>query len=199
MTSATAEKVVVLSLCALALVGCVFGLGAPPSAGLHADVASQVLDLARVVTTTALVIVLVLGPGIAWRACDPGRRMDLGFVPLPGLALLVATGALAWALAGAVSPRAVCAVALVPLLCWLLIGALRVGPRELLTREERWALIVCGGVLGIATARALWSLGPVGELSGGTIYRTLEVGDRPDSRIPFGIVELIAHERPAHC
>jgi hypothetical protein len=182
-----------VSLCAMALAGCLLGLGAPPSSAGHPGVALQVLDLARVVLTTALVVVLVLGPGIAWRAGGPARRLELGFVPVPGLALLAATGVLAWALAGAVPPRAVCALVVVPVLCSLLAGALRGGSSELLTRDERWALVVCASVLGIATARTLWSLDPVGDLMGGTIYRTLEVGDRVDSRISFAIVQLIAH------
>ena len=48
-------------------------------------------------------------------------------------------------------------------------------------------------MLGFAIGRALWSLGPEGELFAGTISRTLQVGDRSDSRIPFLIPQLIAH------
>lgn len=193
--SAQREQFVLTSLCAIALIGCALGLGIAPSGRAHPGFGGQVVDLVRIGTTTVLVIVLVLGPGLAWRARRPASRLDLGFLPLPGLGLLVATGALAWVLAGAVSPRAVCAVIIVPLVGWLLIAAVRRGPSELLTHEERWILLVCGCVLGIAIARALWSLGPAGELlGGGSIYRTLEVGDRPDSRIPFAIVQLIAHD-----
>jgi hypothetical protein len=47
-------------------------------------------------------------------------------------------------------------------------------------------------VLGLAVSRSLWSLGPEGELYAGTISRTLEVGDRSDSRISFGVVQLAA-------
>ena len=54
-------------------------------------------------------------------------------------------------------------------------------------------LLIVGGALGLAVARSLWSLGPPGELYAGTIYRTLDVGHQPDSRISFHVVELIAN------
>jgi hypothetical protein len=50
-----------------------------------------------------------------------------------------------------------------------------------------------GLALGIAIGRSLWSLSPPGELYGGTIYRTLEASDRPDSRISYHVVELVAN------
>jgi hypothetical protein len=55
------------------------------------------------------------------------------------------------------------------------------------------ALLVVGCVLGLAIDRSLWALGPIGELYGESISRTLEVGGRSDSRIPFVIVQLVAH------
>ena len=50
-----------------------------------------------------------------------------------------------------------------------------------------------GGAVGLALARSLWSLGPAGQLFPGTVYQTLEVGDRPDSRISFYIPMLAAN------
>ena len=50
-----------------------------------------------------------------------------------------------------------------------------------------------GCALGIAIGRALWALGPLYELYGGMVSRTLEVGGRSDSRIPFVIVQLVAN------
>ncbi len=155
--------------------------------------AQQAVDLVRLLSTAALVVVLVFGPGIALRLGRPRRKLSLGFLPLPGLAALVLCACLAWALSRAVHPRIVCAVALAPLLGWIALRILRAGTNEIMTSEERWALMVVGAVLGIAVARSLWSLGPPGELLAGTTFRTLEVGDRSDSRVSFGIVQLIAH------
>ena len=69
-------------------------------------------------------------------------------------------------------------------------------PRTCSTREEHRALLIVGCALGFAIARALWSLGPAGELYAGTISRTLEVGGRSDSRIPFMILQLVANGGP---
>lgn len=189
----TGEQVTMLGLCGLALLSCVLGLAIPPTAGSHEGLAQQVLDVGRVLSTTALAVVLILGPGVVWRASRGRPRLALGFLAVPGFALLVGTGAVAWALADRVSPSSVCLVVLVPVLGWLVAGVLRAGPGPLLEAEERRALVVVGCVLGIAIARTLWSLGPSGELYAGTISRTLEVGDRSDSKISYRVVQLVAH------
>ena len=147
----------------------------------------------RVVCTLALSLSLLLGPGIAWRALDvPGRPLSLGFLPLPGLLLMIGGGTLAWALGHFIEPRVVSFVLFVPVLGVLLAILLRTGPGDLFDREERRILLVVGCVLGLAVGRSLWSLGPEGELYSGTVSRTLEVGDRSDSRISFHVVQLVA-------
>jgi len=190
-SAASRERKVLLGLWALALLACALGPLAAPSAGQHGG-AEQALDLVRIAATAALAIVLLLGPGIVLRALS-GRRAGLGFLPLPGIALAVAVALIAWPLAGAVHPRLVCLLVLVPVLLLLPLGAIRAGPGELLDREERRCLLIVGCVFGLAIGRALWSLGPEGELYGGTISRTLEVGDRSDSRISFIVPQLVAH------
>jgi Dolichyl-phosphate-mannose-protein mannosyltransferase len=176
---------------ALALAGCALGLVAVPAAP-H-DTAEQALDLVRLLCTLALALSLLLGPGIAWRALGSrDRPLSLGFLPLPGLVLMIGGGGLAWALANSIGPRPVCFALFVPVLVFLLGTLLLTGSRELFTREERRILLVLGCVLGLAISRSLWSLGPEGELYAGTISRTLEVGDRSDSRISFHVVQLIA-------
>jgi hypothetical protein len=188
------ERAVMLCLLALAGLACLLGLLKAPSSGPH-DGAEQALDLIRVLSTVSLVVVLLFGPGIAARALS--RRLGnagLAFLPLPGLGLLVATGGLAWALAGEVHPNVTCFALLAPAL-GLLLGCLLVaGPAELLDAAERRCLLIAGAALGLAVARALWSLGPEGELYAGTISRTLEVGDRSDSRISFIVPQLVAHD-----
>jgi uncharacterized membrane protein YqjE len=64
---------------------------------------------------------------------------------------------------------------------------------ELLSGDEWRVLLLAGAALGIAVGRSLWSLDLPGELYPGTIYRTLEVGNRPDSRIAYHVIQLIAH------
>lgn len=187
-----------LGVLALALLGCALGLLAQPPEGVQGGHGDQLLDLVRVVTTVALALSLLLGPGIAWRAlAGPERRIGLAFLPLPGLAILAAAGALAWALGGSVDPRTICFALTLPVLALVLGTLASTGPDQIFDPEEQRCLLVVGCVLGLAVARALWSLGPEGELYGGTVSHTLEVGDRSDSRISFIIPQLVAnHEGP---
>lgn len=186
------ERIALLAVLALGLLGCLLGLFAEPAAAPH-DKAEKVLDLVRILCTVALALSLLLGPGVAWRALSASERpLSLGFLPLPGLALMIAGGGLVWALAGSVDPRTVCFALFAPLLGLLLGILLWAGPGEIFDGEERRVLLVVGCVLGLAVGRALWSLGPEGELYAGTISRTLEVGDRSDSRISFHVTQLVA-------
>jgi hypothetical protein len=191
--AAKCERAVMLTLLALAGLACVLGVLAKPPAEYHEGLAPQFLDLIRVLCTTALVLVALLGPGLAWRSTARGRDLALGFLPLPGLLLLVLTGGLAWLLAKPVGAHVASFVILVPVLALLPIPVLRAGPEGMLGSGERRALLIVGSMLGVAIARTLWSLGPDGELLAGSISRTLEVGSRPDSRIPFHVVQLVAN------
>ncbi len=182
-----------LALVALGAVGALLGLLHPPSAGTPGE-GEQLLDVVRAVTTVALAVSLLLGPGIAWRALSlPERPGSLAFLILPGFALLALVGGLAWALAGEIAPEDLCFAAFLPVLVWLAGVLFWAGPHPLLSAEERRCLFVVGCVLGLAVGRALWSLGPEGELYGGTVSRTLEVGDRSDARISYIIPQLVAH------
>jgi hypothetical protein len=188
------ERAAMLGVLALAALGGILALARPPSAAPH-ETAEQALDLIRVLSTVALALALLLGPGIGWRLLARGEQaLPLGFLPLPGLLLLIVTGGLAWLLAGQVDPRLTCFALLAPvlgLLAGCLVGA---EPAEVFEADERRALLIVGAVLGVAVGRALWSLGPPGELYAGGVSRTLEVGDRPDSRVPFIVPQLIAHD-----
>jgi hypothetical protein len=57
--------------------------------------AQQAVDLVRLLSTAALVVVLVLGPGLALRVGHPRRKLSLGFLPPPGLAALALCACLA--------------------------------------------------------------------------------------------------------
>ena len=184
----------------LAVAGGLLGLAHPSPNVAGIGPLEQILDVARVLTTTALVATLVLGPGVAWRAGGQTAQPSLGFLAMPGLALLALSGGAAWAvgLLGWVHPRIVCTLIIAPELMAML-GVVARAPRARLLADDEWRAVGIAGVaLGIAIGRALWSLGPPGELYAGTIYRTLEVGDRPDSRISFHLVELITNGNPPY-
>lgn len=180
---------------ALAALGCALGLAEPPAASQQGGGGQQLLDLLRVLGTVGLVLSLLLGPGVAWRVLNERERTpSLAFLPLPGLLAMIAAAGFAWALAGDVEPRLTCSAILVPLLGLIAGIVLFAGPEDVFEPEEQRCLLVVGCVLGLTVARALWSLGAEGELYGGTISRTLEVGDRSDSRISFIIPQLVADD-----
>lgn len=185
------ERATLITIWAAAVLGCLLGVADPPSANLEPGTGEQALELLRALTTAALAIALLLGPGLLWRASS-SKPLRLAFLPLPGLALLIGTACLAWLLADHIEAQLVCFLILGPAL-GLMLGAL-IGspPDDLLEREEQRALLLVSLALGVAVGKALWSLGPVGELYEGTISRTLVPEGRPDSRIPFLIPEMIA-------
>lgn len=183
-----------LAVLALAAVGLLLGMIEPPATGVHGGRGEQLLDLVRTAGTAALAIAVLLGPGIIWKAAAaPGRPVGLAFIALPGLLLLFAIGLLAWLLGGSLAPRDTCLAVVAPVLAALIFAALAGSVEDVFEPEERRTLLVVGCVLGLAIARALWSLGPEGELYGGTISRSLEVGDRSDSRISFILPALVYH------
>lgn len=188
----TRERAIMLCLWAAAAAACVFGAADPPSAGDHSASGQQLLDLVRAGATAALAVTVLLGPGILLRHLS-GRRIRLAFLPLPGFLLLIATGALAWVLAGSAEPRLVCFAVVAPVLGLLLGALVSAGPEDMLAPEEHWALTIVSLALGLAVARSLWSLGPEGELYEGTISRTFVPEGRPDSRTSFLVTELVAN------
>lgn len=180
-----------LIVLALAGIGCLLGAVDPPHT-VTPNLKSEVGDLARVACTTALAISLLLGPGILWRALGR-RRIGLAYVPLPGLALLVAAAILAWVLSSSLDPKTLFFAVFAPLLGFLLGGLLAAGPENIFEPEEQRALVLCGLALGLAVGRTIWTFEPDGGLYAGGISRTFYPEPRPDSRIPYLVSELIAH------
>jgi hypothetical protein len=179
-----------LALLVLAGVGCLLGAfnqPGPPNPTLHTEIG----DLVRVLCTTAIAIVLLFGPGIMVRLYGP--RIGLAYVPLPGMALLIAVAILVWLLSASTSPRPVFFAVFVPVMAFFAFALLTAGPGDVFDREEQRTLGFCALALGIAIGRTIWSLDPDGELYAGSISRTFYPEPRPDSRISFLISELIAH------
>ena len=181
---------------AAALAG-LLGLVDAPSASIDPTTMRELGDLLRTVCTTALVIVLLLGPGLLWRPLSK-RRMGLGFVPLPGFAILVVAGGLVWLLVNPLGQKAAAFLVLGPVL-GLMLGALLESDGDLLSPEERRTLAIVGIPLGIAVARSIWSFGPGGELFEATVSRSLNPEPRSDSRTSYLVAMLVANgQNPYH-
>lgn len=59
-----------------------------------------------------------------------------------------------------------------------------------MTKLELRVLLVVLAVIGVCDAKAIYSLGPVGELFHDQISRTLEIPGRSDSRLPYYVAQL---------
>ncbi len=151
------------------------------------------IDLARILSTFAASVFLVFAPGLALRTRPSSRWAPAALLPVPGVALLVGTGWLAWALARGVPPRVTVTLVIVPVMVWCTVRIWRAGLSRLLSPTERRAAGMILAVAAIAVAKGVYSGGPSGELFAGTVSRTLEVGDRSDSRISYHVVQLVAH------
>ena len=187
------ERMVLLGVWGLAALSCLLGVAARPALGNHTSSGIQVLDLVRILCATSLVATLLVGPGLIWRVSEGRDSLSLGFLVLPGMAIMILTGTLAWAVSRSTDPHLACFLVFGPVLALMLGVLLTAAPTDLLERQEKVVLGIAGCALGFAIARAVWSGGPDGELYAKGISRTLEVGNRSDSRISFLIPQLTAH------
>lgn len=177
----------------LSLVDVLVGRISPPAGSSHPSQLILLAELARIALTAVAAITLLMGPGLLLRRLAARwGQLPLGFLPCVGGAVLAGTGLLAWGLAPETHSQLTCRDVLVPVLVLLLVLSCFV--REpLLDPDEHWVLRVTGLVFVLGLARSLWSVSPAGELYQGTIARTLEVGDRPDSRTSFLVSTLVGH------
>jgi hypothetical protein len=185
----------VAGLCGLSLLAIAVSLIQP--AASQGAAPSAAMQLLRTALTATLAMTLLTGPGIAIRAWRPGWLVPMTYLALPGLALLIVIGLADWVLTAnlQVSLPAIADPGLVAIVVAIAFTALRRRQpmNESVSVAERQALMVYAVVLAVVVAKALWSVGPVGELYGGTVSRTLEVGDRSDSRISYHVLQLVAH------
>lgn len=148
------------------------------------------MSVARTFTTVALALVLVLGPGLIWQAW---RRAHFISVLWPGPLALAFGGLVCWIDGGVVRPASLAEVWISGMLIAVGAAGWKLRPWLYWGKLERTTLTLVALVaLGVA-AKAAFSRGPVGELYAGSVSRTLELGDRPDSRIAFCGVQMVAH------
>lgn len=148
-------------------------------------------DVGRTLLTALAVMSLLLVPGFAVSALRR-RRVTLLTVALPGLAALCFVGALTWLVGGlsgsprhtAGDPRVLAPILLAALMTAALV-ILLVAPIPRPTRVVWAVLAIYAGLVLTAAGRGLWSGAPPGETLGGTAIRTLEIGSRGDSRLPY--------------
>jgi hypothetical protein len=116
--------------------------------------------------------------------------VPLALVPLPGTLLLTSWGLVTWLLRIDGGTDGVRFVAFA--LFALFVAAYR-RSRPVIARTERKVGVLMLLVIVIACGKAMYSLGPPGELFYGRIDRTNEIGGRSDSHIQFHIVQLVAN------
>jgi hypothetical protein len=147
--------------------------------------------LGRFALTACTVVTLLVGPGFALAKLR--RRPlgeSLGFSLLPGLALLAGCGLLAWFFAARVRPELTCAIIAVPVAAG--IAALGWRRVPVLDQFDRTALVVVALLFLVGAGRGLYAVDPIGDLYRGTLSQTNDAS-RPDSRIQFHVIQLIAN------
>ncbi len=158
-------------------------------------VSSPCWPIIQLLTATCLALALLYGPGLLWFLSCPRPAGDLAVALLFGPLALAAVGLLCWALGGWVAPALVARVSIGCLLAFLATWALRIGGGRPSGLPREAAVVIGVGALlvGFAVAKANVSNGPKGELYGGSVSRSLEVGPYSDSRISYCLVQVVAN------
>lgn len=157
-------------------------------------------QLALLLCAIATAIVFFLSPGLLLRQfilATRARLIEFIWLPMPGLFVLIFLGLFAWIGPHRFTPGAISRTGLFVLFVFVVYRLGRVPLASYTSLLERKALLVLVVLVTIAASKATYSLGPAGELYRGSISRTLEVGDRSDSRISYVTAEIIAlRQRP---
>ena len=159
----------------------------------QAGLAPSLVAIGRLVLCIALTLVLVLGPGLLLRTTVSSPLwQSLALVPVPGLLYLTVTGLTIWTTASWIEPHKMALLSAILVAIPVAGDVLRRREIPLIAPAEIRVFLVILLIILVAVARASYSQGPAGELFGGTVSRTLEVGGRSDSRVPFHVVQLVA-------
>lgn len=186
---ATPGRIVAILWAAAAVAAVVGPTLMPPAAQ-----GTAVGAIVRTFLVLILTVATLFGPGLAVRFYLAGTS-SLGWAILPGGGLLAATGLLAWVLAAHGVPAEVTSrIVLGPVTVALLVGAVaslwRSGRIE---AAEPMVLTIVLLVLLVGAAKDLYSVDVPGDMFAAFVSRTYEPTIIPDSRIPYHVVQLVAH------
>jgi len=158
----------------------------------------------RILLAMVASVTFLLGPGMVLRSivARHGRSLPLIWIPIPGVLFMSAWGIAIWILRARHLADLLWPASYAMEMAFFLAYA-RSRRSPVPSAPERKVLSLFLLVVLVASAKGVYSLGPVGELYYGTVSRTTEVGDRSDSRVPFHIVQLVANglalnSTPAH-
>jgi hypothetical protein len=152
-------------------------------------------QLSLVVLVTAASLVAFLSPGLVLRQIvlrTSAKNLAFIWIPFPGLLGLSLLGLASWTGPHQIGSRTISQAGLALFFVYATYKLVRVPLSSFTTVMERRVLLVSVVLVAIAVAKATYSLGPIGELFGNEVSRTLEIGARSDSRISFNIVQLVA-------
>ncbi len=149
----------------------------------------------RIVGAFCLAFLLIIGPGVVLQnlLCRKDKRTCVACWMLPGPFLLAVLGGLCYFWSDALSPNYLALTLISPILIALAIFAVTVDWMPTVLSHEKLLLSLMLLTVAFGIGKSTYSGGPKGELLEGTISRTLEVGDRPDSRISYHVVQVIAN------
>lgn len=158
-------------------------------------VGRQLWAIAQIALALCLALTLLWGPGLAWVLRRPQRSTDgdLALAMLVGPMALAFIGGSSWVLGGIIPPVATARIGIAVMLVAIAYSCRKKHASGKLSREAGVTITAAVLVVGFAAAKANVSLGPAGELYGGTVSRTLAVGGHSDSRICYHVVQLVAH------
>ena len=154
-------------------------------------------QLLLVLLCMAACFVGFIGPGLILRARFTRCRSVVWLV-VPGILFMIVLALLAWKGPAAISPMLISRIGLSVV---GLAGTYELTRRpltSLTTYTERRVLGLLILLVALAVAKGTYSVGPSGELYRETISRTLEVGGRSDSRIPYILVQLVGLRKGAY-
>ncbi len=138
--------------------------------------------------------VALLAPGFMlrqWVKEQRGFLFSLIWVAVPGLLGLALLAVLAWFGPRHIKSAVICRIVL---LIFFGFSAWRFSRFRLsgaITGVEKQVLLAVLVLSAVCAAKSIYSLGPVGELYHDEISRTLEIGGRSDSRLPYYVSQLI--------
>lgn len=160
--------------------------------GRHAmRIPTQLLEILLAADTA---FVALLAPGFLLRQiwfARTGRLFSLIWVAVPGLLGLALLGTAAWLTLPQFDPAKICRFVLAIFFVLTACTFLRIRFSNLVTKVELRVLLVGLGLAAICIAKSIYSLGPVGELYHDQIARTLEIGGRSDSKLPYHVAQLV--------